>query len=208
MAISVDITTILLLFCGGIVFSLTIAILVFLVYRCLKRQSNPQQPPALVTLPSALQTGRSAASFNQSVLSSRLTSRRKHGFKFIGKKKKGVVAMNNNKFSMPGSNPNAFTVTTTLGDEEEGEYKEAVKKETQRLELEESYSKKDDSVKNIKLRLELSGVGDESLTFDGNVSNLRSPNVGKLVMMQFTKGDDLGFDGDVLEDIGAFDDTV
>lgn len=202
MGDSVDITTVLLIFCAGIVFSILIITMVFILIKRSKDKSQTNSPSKHNELPSVLETGRSIPSM--------FTARSKKsgkgiGLKFKKKKKRNLsvsTGSNQPQFNLPGINSNAFTVTTTEGNEDIG--KRDLKMDTQRLELEESYIKKDgEETKNYKLKLEMSSFNDESYTFEGDLSNLRSPGVGKMVMMKFKKdanGVELNTD-DILKDI-------
>lgn len=204
MGDSVDITTVLLIFSAGIVFSMLIITMIFLlIKRSNERKSQTNSPSKHNELPSTLETGRSIPSMFTA--RSKKTGKGSIGLKFKKKNRRNLsvsTGSNQPQFNLPGINSNAFTVTTTEGNEDIG--RGDLKMDTQRLELEESYSKKDgEETKNYKLKLEMSSFNDESYTFEGDLSNLRSPGVGKMVMMKFKKdggGVELNTD-EILKDI-------
>ena len=191
MKVDVELLTVVLLFLAGVVFTIAFSLLIYFLVKFCKRVANRRRvttasPHEMV--PPTLDTLRSGRGTTRQMLSSRREKKRRIFNKKTSKKASISRGLPAGQFATsPTSKTQAFTVTTTI-ENAGGINKNKLVLETQKLELDESFSKKDE-VKDFKLRLELSASkdGDQSLTFDGDISNLRSPNVGKLVVMDFDK---------------------
>lgn len=96
---------------------------------------------------------------------------------------KNTIPVGGKEFGSPGNANNAFTVTTTSIDTNLPNKDVEIRLDTQRLELDIT---KEEESKNYRLKLELSNLNDESLTFD-DISHLRSPTMGKKVMIEYSK---------------------
>jgi hypothetical protein len=185
MLVELDISTVLLLFCGGIIFSIVIGFFIILIFRYLKTRFSTielAEDPKTLALPSTLETGRSGGLSSRRIFTARSATKGPKKNNIMRKKTKKTLSISGNQdFKLPGATSNAFTVTTTTigktSDQNE------IRLDTQKLELDIT---KDEDSKNYKLKLELSNIQDESLTFD-DISHLRSPTIGKKVMMEFSK---------------------